>query len=106
MRTRHEPATAPAGGKVAGAGCPQAAKLQGRPGVYWWPRTDPLASPSIIRRNRRTERVGLEVGTRVNPMHCGGARPSDNRLDLLRLPKDGADKPSRFAKLGRCSPVL
>ena len=48
-----------------------------------------------------TERVGLEDGTRVNPMHCGGAWASDNRLGLFRPTKDGADKPSRFAKLGR-----
>jgi len=34
-------------------------------------------------------------------MHCGGARASDNRLGLFRPPKDGLDKPSRFAKFGR-----
>jgi hypothetical protein len=34
-------------------------------------------------------------------MHCGGAPALDNRLGLFRLAKDGADKPSRFAKLGR-----
>ena len=30
----------------------------------------------------------LEHGTRVNPMHCGGARASDDRLGLFRPTKD------------------
>src|SRR5215207_6609666 len=49
----------------------------------------------------RDGEVGLEDRTRVSPMHCGGARASGNRLGLFRPTKDGADKPSRFAKLGR-----
>jgi hypothetical protein len=35
------------------------------------------------------------------PYHCRGAWASDNRLGLFRPTKDGLNKPSRFAKLGR-----
>src|SRR5918995_2250936 len=59
MRTRHEPATAPASGKVAGAGCPQAAKLQGRPGVYWWARI--RAGPGTA-GNRQIDETVIEDG--------------------------------------------
>src|SRR5215204_6894787 len=65
-----------------------------------------------IRRHRRlffgksesvpafTEGVGLETERESTP--CTVRRlTSDDRLGVFRSTKDGADKPSRFAKLGR-----
>src|SRR5215207_8854977 len=61
------------------------------------------ASASIFRKSRKgasvTEGVGLETERDSTP--CTGALSLYDRLGVFRPTKDGADKPSRLAKLGR-----
>ena|SRR5215218_3140663 len=44
---------------------------------------------------------GARGRKRVNPMHCSSAGGLDDRLDVFCLTEYLADKPSRFANLGR-----